>query len=76
MDSTKGTGAHMILNALFQNYYLRAGVFGAHVMGIVGGEQRRVQFFRNVQQTVGHLDRKSTRLNSSHVALSRMPSSA
>ena len=25
---------------------------------------------------VGHLDRKSTRLNSSHVALSRMPSSA
>ena len=24
-------------------------------MGIVGGEQWRVQFFRNVQQTVGHL---------------------
>ncbi len=38
-----------------QHGILRAGVFGAHVMGIVGGEQRRVQFFRNVQQTVGHL---------------------
>ena len=38
-----------------QHGVLRARVFGTHVMRIVGGKQRRVQFFRNVQQTVGHL---------------------
>ena len=32
--------------------------------------------FVGKQGSVGELDRKSTRLNSSHVALSRMPSSA
>ena len=32
--------------------------------------------FRSIEDTLEYLDRKSTRLNSSHIPLSRMPSSA
>ena len=35
-----------------------------------------IQSAQDAMLNVEHLDRKSTRLNSSHVALSRMPSSA
>ena len=34
------------------------------------------QFFENLEHVLGNRDRKSTRLNSSHVKRSRMPSSA
>ena len=39
---------------------------------------KAVRFRRRLsgRETIDYLDRKSTRLNSSHVALSRMPSSA
>ena len=33
-------------------------------------------YMEQMQSTVSYLDRKSTRLNSSHLKLSRMPSSA
>ena len=48
---------------LFTYLYLRGTNTGGHWMSMVGYDQ-------------SHSDRKSTRLNSSHVALSRMPSSA
>ena len=35
-----------------------------------------VAFYPAMLQAISHADRKSTRLNSSHVSLSRMPSSA
>ncbi len=38
-----------------QHGVLRAGVFGTRVMGIVGGQQRRVELFCDVEQPVGHL---------------------
>ena len=44
-----------------------------HLYG--GGEYRLSDMFA-LQATVGYQDRKSTRLNSSHIQKSRMPSSA
>ena len=41
-----------------------------------GGEQQRVAIARAIAKRPAVLDRKSTRLNSSHIPLSRMPSSA
>ncbi len=38
-----------------QHGVLRAGILGAHIVGIVGGEQRGVQLLRDLQQVVGHL---------------------
>ena len=35
-----------------------------------------LSIINNIRYEYAHLDRKSTRLNSSHVSLSRMPSSA
>ena len=47
------------------------GVLGTILLGIVGAVVGGY-----VAQAVLHKDRKSTRLNSSHLRLSRMPSSA
>ena len=41
-----------------------------------GGEQQRVAIARSIVNHPAILDRKSTRLNSSHEFVSRMPSSA
>ena len=39
-------------------------------------KRRRKALFGNIRQKLGAIDRKSTRLNSSHIQKSRMPSSA
>ena len=43
---------------------------------VVGKEEIRAYWTRQWDEFDGHVDRKSTRLNSSHVLRSRMPSSA
>ena len=69
--------------------YSRRGVGGVEALQVtVDGDDERERFFRlrrqpdarvfrpQVRRAVGPLDRKSTRLNSSHLEQSRMPSSA
>ena len=52
--------------------------FGDHNFNVVGNPKVRVQLddARHFLQTTNETDRKSTRLNSSHIQKSRMPSSA
>ena len=57
---------------------LRAGIILAVIAGGLAFDQR-LEFWGQTLTSVGvwsALDRKSTRLNSSHLKLSRMPSSA
>ena len=46
------------------------------VPGVDGQAVKQLREASNSQGALGFLDRKSTRLNSSHIPLSRMPSSA
>ena len=64
----------LILVRLFYEFF-KTGLFA------IGGGLATMPFLYNISESTGwfsrsDLDRKSTRLNSSHVALSRMPSSA
>ena len=53
------------------------GLFGIVAAKVVGKKKFRFRKKRvSLDSTVIDLDRKSTRLNSSHIPLSRMPSSA
>ena len=45
-------------------------------LAILRMDRRQQQIDYSVEQMLFQLDRKSTRLNSSHIPLSRMPSSA
>ena len=49
---------------------MRDGILG------LGGDAQRINPLAPVDLVIDHSDRKSTRLNSSHLRLSRMPSSA
>ena len=50
--------------------------FGWHVIEINGHDMREILSALDEAETVKGVDRKSTRLNSSHIIPSRMPSSA
>ena len=51
-------------------------VMSRHRLVVDCNQQLLAMFGAEREQLIGQSDRKSTRLNSSHVALSRMPSSA
>ena len=53
----------------------RPGIYSARYAGMDATDEKNVQKILNEIKDIDE-DRKSTRLNSSHVALSRMPSSA
>ena len=60
--------------AIYRNQYLSPGAMLS--FDVVGGEKEAFLFLNNLQLIKLAVDRKSTRLNSSHSTLSRMPSSA
>ena len=61
---------------LFQEQLLRMAMVAAGFTGGQAEELRRAMGFKRSEKRMQQIDRKSTRLNSSHIPLSRMPSSA
>ena len=49
---------------------------GEVVQGVIERDGEGLRFFFDLSGQIVSIDRKSTRLNSSHIPLSRMPSSA
>ena len=56
----------------FQHVFVGEDVFASNVIGVSYG----FWVLKDTDQVIEHIDRKSTRLNSSHTDISRMPSSA
>ena len=79
VDAVVGGGGLVLVPALFATYpnAVPATLFGTNKGGAIWGTAwAAVQFARRVTLARATIDRKSTRLNSSHVSQSRMPSSA
>src|ERR1051326_9576370 len=79
-----GLGVAVLIGASYPYVVLKFGFgpnisvvsafFGFLALGLFSKSYNRWE--NNIVQTAGTTDRKSTRLNSSHIPLSRMPSSA
>ena len=82
MDANTGSRRAVGLVLVVFVLGIALGALGTYLVGArVWGARREVQDHRDrrarlVEQFTQELDRKSTRLNSSHIQKSRMPSSA
>ena len=80
--SSAGSGENVkLLNENEAQFAILQGLYGAWAWSGEGpyeksGRQEQLRSVSMLWQNVEHLDRKSTRLNSSHTDISRMPSSA
>ena len=71
----RDANANVVMNNLFKNTQLQSQ-FPVNMVALVDGVPRTLNLRDALAGYINHQDRKSTRLNSSHSSVSRMPSSA